>query len=147
MLVTAADIAWARRVAEAHMVDTCRIKVFRIEDRVWNEGSLSYSPGPGTVVYEGKCRVQVRSDINSNAVEAVVGEHEWTYRTNTVQLPISGSGYVTGDPNDVQADCVLELLTSPHDPSRVGRVMNLQADTKTKTHATHRRFLGKELLG
>lgn len=139
MLVTLAEIAADRALAEEHMIDTCRIKRYDVNDRQWNESTLQYSGDAGVVVYEGKFRMQVRSDINSNAVEAVVGEHEWTYRTATAQLPIEGT-------DEVVSDCVLEWLTCPLDPANVGRFYNLQADTKAKTQATHRRFRAKELL-
>lgn len=121
------------------MVDTCIIRRHSPADRVWDEGTGQYSGDTGTIVYQGKFRLQVRSDINANAVEAVVGDHEWTYRTATVQLPIIGS-------TDVVSDCVLEYVTCPLDPGMVGRFYNLQADSKGKTHATHRRFRARELL-
>lgn len=128
-----------RLAIEALMIDRCVIRKFDPDDRVWDEPTLQYYPGAGVIVYSGKCRVQVRSDINANAVEAVIAEHEWTYRTATVQLPIEGT-------SDITADCVLELTASPLDPDRVGIVLNLQADSKGKTHATHRRFRARELL-
>lgn len=139
MLVTKAEIAADRALAEEHMIDTCRIKRYDVSEREWNETTLQYDGDDGTVVYEGKFRMQVRSDINSNAVEAVVGDHEFTYRTATAQLPIEGTA-------DVVSDCVLEWLTCPLDPANEGRIYNLQADTKAKTQASHRRFRAKELL-
>lgn len=135
-----------RVAAERLMVDTCRItRAPQPEDPgytapVFDEDTGQYSGPPRVVVYQGKCRVQVRSDINSNAVEGVVGEHEWTYRTLTVELPIAGT-------EEVKPNCTLEVLTSPLDPSRVGIVINLMADTKNKTHSTHRRYRGRELVG
>ena len=138
--MSAASVTLRGRAAiDKIMVDTCVIHRFDPAVRVWNESTGQYDPGPGVEVYRGRCRVQVRSDINSNAVEAVVGDHEWTYRTATVQLPIEGTERVV-------ADCVLTLLSSPHDPARVGIKLNLQADTKGKTHATHRRFRSREVL-
>lgn len=128
-----------RRAIEKLMVDTCEIRRFSASDRVFNESTGQYAEGSGVLVYSGKCRVQVRSDINANAVEAVVGEHEWTYRTNTVQLPIAGTSAVV-------TDCVLTITSCPLDPVRVGIRMNLQAESKGKTHATHRRFRGREVL-
>lgn len=134
----ASTVLAGRQAIEDLMVDTCRVTRYDSNDRTWNETTGQYSGDTGTVVYEGKFRIQVRSDINANAVEAVVGEHEWTYRTATVQLPIEGTGGIV-------ADCVLEILTCPLDPDMEGRLYNLQADTKGKTHATHRRFRAKEL--
>lgn len=139
MLLTAADIAAGRQIAESEMVDRCIIKRFDPSDRVWNESTMQYDDGPGTIVYEGKCRVQVRADINQNAYEAVVGDHEWTIRNATVQLPIAGT-------SDIVADCVFELTKSPYDPDRVGMIANLRAETKPKTQATHRRFYFQEVV-
>lgn len=137
--MNAAEVAEDRALAEEQMIDTCRIRRHDANDRIWDEATGQYSGDTGEIVYEGKFRMQVRSDINANAVEAVVAEHEWTYRTATAQLPIAGTA-------EVAPGCVLEWLTCPLDPSNVGRVYNLQADSKGKTHATHRRFRAKELL-
>ncbi len=139
MLITPAEVAEDRAMAEAEMIDTCRIKRFDPSDRVWNEDTGQYDPGAGTTVYEGKCRLQVRSDINANAVEAVVAEHETTYRTATLQLPISGSEAVV-------PDCVAEILTCSLDPHMVGRILNLQAESKGKTMSSHRRFRAREVV-
>jgi hypothetical protein len=134
-----AAVLAGRQSVERLMIDRCIIRRFAAGDRVWNEDTLQYDLGAGEIVYTGRCRVQVRADINSNAVEAVIADHEWTYRTATVQLPIEGT-------EGVVSDCVLELTESPLDPARVGLVLNLQADSKSKTHATHRRFRAREVL-
>lgn len=138
-LLSAADVAFGRALAEAHFVDTCRITKSGIGKGPFNETTGQYDPPPRVLVYEGRCRIQVRSDINSNAVEAVVGEHEWTYRTGTMQLPMAGTG-------DIKPDYVAEILTCPFDESMVGRQYNMQAESKGKTHATHRRYRIREVL-
>lgn len=122
------------------MIDTCRITHPAKTPRgPLNEDTGQYPEVERVVAYEGKCRIQVRSDINSNAVEAVVGDHEWAYRTGTVQLPIDGTGHIL--PN-----AVCEHLTAPLDPSLEGGLYTLKADVKGKTHSTHRRFGMTELL-
>lgn len=128
-----------RLAAESLMVDTCRITKPGEGKGPFNEHTGQYDPPPRITVYEGKCRIQVRSDINANAVEAVVGDHEWTYRTATLQLPIEGTG-------QIRPDFVCEYLTCPLDPDMVGRQFNMQAESKGKTHATHRRYRLRELL-
>lgn len=140
VLISQAEVLADRRMAEAEMIDTCRITKDGVGPKVWDENTLQYTLPPRVVVYEGKCRVQVRSDINSNAVEAVVAEHEWTYRTATLMLPIDGS-------EEVSTDHQAEIIACPLDPGMVGRLLNLQADTKGKTHASCRRFRTRELLG
>ncbi len=106
---------------------------------VLDEGTGQYPDPARIVVYEGKCRIQVRSDINSNAVEAVAGDHEFMYRTGTMQLPVAGTGYIG-------PDCVATITGCPLDPDMVDREFNLMAETKGKTHATHRRYRIKEVL-
>lgn len=155
MLISQAEIAEDRAMVEAEMIDRGRVTRTAVEgDAEWVDTStldanLQYPTQGRVIVYEGRCRVQVRSDINANAVEAVVADHEWTYRTSTAQFPMfadPAKGDI-GDPSIIQPDCILEILMSPLDPSRVGRTMNLQADSKNKTQASHRRFRARELLG
>lgn len=163
-LLTAQEIAEDRAIAAAQMIDVCRITAPGAGGKgAFNETTLQYATparvivyGPGAVdldtgdpivgdtprgraILAGKYRIQVRSDINSNAVEAVVAEHEWTYRTATLQLPILGTEHL-------QSDYVLEIVTCTYDEALVGRVFNMQAETKGKTHATHRRFRIRELM-
>lgn len=128
-----------RRAIEALMVDTCRITKPGVGKGPFNEATGQRDKPARVQVYEGPCRLQVRSDINSNAVEAVVAEHEWTYRTATLQLPMAGTG-------DLKPDYVVEMVTVPYDPSMVGKQYNMQAESKAKTHATHRRFGVREVL-
>lgn len=103
-----------------------------------------YPPVGKVTIYRGPGRVQVRADINSNAVEAVVGEREGTYRTATIQLPIDTPTWATGSTADILPDDELIIIACPLDAAMVGRHINLQADTKGKTHATHRRFRSRE---
>lgn len=138
-LISPTEVAEDRAIAEAQMIDTCRITKPGVGKGPFDEATMKYAPPARIPVYEGKCRIQVRSDINSNAVEAVVAEHEWTYRTATLQLPIEGTGEILGD-------YVAEILTCPYDPEMVGRVFNLQVESKGKTLATHRRYRIRELM-
>lgn len=152
MLISAAEVAEDRAMAEAEMIDTGRVtrKLIPGEagyaEPVFNEVTGQYTEPAPTVIYEGRCRVQVRADINSNAVEAVVGEHEWTYRTSTAQFPMFAGQDDAGDPSAIRSDDTLQILASPFDSARVGAVLNLQADSKSKTFASHRRFRAKEVL-
>lgn len=129
------------------MIDTCRVTKDGAGPKVWDEATLQYTLPPRVVVYEGPCRLQVRSDINANAVEAVVAEHEWTYRTATLQLPIDTPAGATGSAAAVSTDHQAEILTCPLDSNMVGRILNLQAESKGKTMSSHRRFRTRELLG
>lgn len=147
MLISAAEVAEDRAMANAEMIDTCRItRAIAPSPDDFNESTLQYDPPPPEVIYEGPCRVQVRADINSNAVEAVVAEHEWTYRTGTLQLPITAPADAVGSTANVRPDDTAEILTCPLDVEMAGRQLNLQADTKGKTMASCRRFRTRELL-
>lgn len=125
---------------EALMIDTCRITRPGDGVPVFDEDTGQYTNPEPVVVYEGKCRIQVRSDINSNAVAAVIGEHEFTYRTGTLQLPIEGTG-------DVSTDSTAIVTACPLDADMVGRQLHVMAETKGKTHATHRRYRIREVVG
>lgn len=157
-LLSVRDVQFGRELAEAHFIDTCQITVDGTgETGPINEETGQYDDPPRRVVYgpgatteagvpitdpevlSGKCRIQVRSDINANAVEAVIGEHEFTYRTATLQLPIAGTA-------DVRPDSIAVLLSCPLDPSLEGAEFNVQAETKGKTHATHRRYRIREVV-
>lgn len=131
------------------MVD--RIRVYRADPAApppVMDADFHYPPVPDIVIYEGRAHVQVRSDINSNAYEAVIGEHEGTVRTCTIDVPVVADPE-QGDIGSTAAilpDDACTILESPMDPERVGRVMNLQAETKDKTFSTRRRLRGLEVV-
>lgn len=139
--MSAESVTLAGRAAiESLMIDTCRVTKAGVGKGPFNATTGQYAPPARITVYEGKCRIQVRSDINSNAVEAVVGDYESVYRTATLQLP------VTATSGAIEPDCVATLLTCPLDPSLVGTEYGVLAETKGKTHASHRRFRIREVL-
>lgn len=162
-LLSATEIAEDRAIAEAQMLDVIQITKPGVGKGPFNEATMKYDTPARIVIYgpeavddvtgapltpgdpvsrailAGKYRIQVRSDINSNAVEAVVAEHEWTYRTATLQLPILGTGHI-------KSDYVAVPVTCTYDPEMVGRVFNLQVESKGKSQATHRRYRIRELM-
>jgi hypothetical protein len=136
-----------RRKVLALMVDT--IRVVRPDpdapEAVMDPATGQYVDAAKVTIYRGPGRVQVRADINSNAVEAVVGEREGTYRTATVQFPIDTPAGAVGKTSLILPDDEAIIEKCPLDPEGMeGRHINLQADTKGKTHATHRRFRSRE---
>lgn len=120
------------------MTDTCRITKPGTGSVAFNETTGQNTPPARVVVYEGPCRFQVKSDMNSNVVETTAGDHEWSYLTATLQLPIDGSELV-------RPDNVAEVLTCPYDATMVGRVWNVQS-IYHKSHATHRRYRIREVI-
>lgn len=133
-----ATIAEGRAEIESLMLATCRITKPGTGTPTFDEATGQYTDPPRVPVYEGKCRIQVKADINSNVVETTAGEREWTYLTMTLQLPIEGS-------EAVRPDDICEILTSPEDSSLEGRLLNIQG-MYHKSAATHRRFRVREVI-
>jgi hypothetical protein len=155
-MVSAADIeatvAEGRAEMESLMLDRCRITRPTRPDEadyvppVLDETTGQYPTPARVVVYEGKCRIQVKADINSNVVETTAGEREWTYLTMTLQLPVRPGRGDKGSSEAVRPDNILELTRCCLDPDLEGRLLNIQG-TYHKSQATHRRFRVRELIG
>lgn len=142
-----AHLALGRAEMETLMLDTVRITKPGEGARVFDEETMQYTDPPRVVVYEGKCRLQVKADINSNVVETTAGDREATYLTATLQLPIDADdSTVVGEPGDVRPDHVAEYLTCLTDATMVGRKWNIQG-IYHKSQATHRRFRVREVIG
>jgi hypothetical protein len=146
-------LAEGRAEMESLMLATCRITrpaepgdPEYVDTSTIDEATGQYPAAGRVVVYgpdvpagnDGRCRIQVKADINSNVVETTAGEREWTYLTMTLQLPIAGS-------EAVRPDNICELLTSPEDTSLEGRLLNIQG-MYHKSAATHRRFRVREVI-
>jgi hypothetical protein len=146
-LLSSGEIAEDRRDAEDNMSDRCRITKPGTGKGTWNPATGKYDNPPArVVVYEGRCRLQVKADINSNVVETTAGEREWTYLTGTLQVPIyqvDADG--VGTTGAVRPDHVAEVLAAPSDSTMVGRLFNVQG-IHHKSQATHRRFRIKEVI-
>lgn len=145
-LLSPAEIAEDRLTAEANMPDWVRVtkpgsgKPVRDEET----GQITY-PG-SVVVYEGRCRVQIKADINSNLVETTAGDREETYLTSTLQTPITRVDQDgTGNPGDIRPDNVATLIRCLNDPAIEGSEFNIQGGLSHKSHATHRRFRLREV--
>lgn len=141
-LLTDAEIAEDRAMAEANLPDTCKIERVRVGRGAFDETTGQYAndepDSPRDLIYEGPCKVQIRADINSNIVEPIEVEREWGYETSTLKVPISGT---TG----VRPDDVCTILTSRYDPALPGRVFNVHT-TDHKSLASTRRFKLREAV-
>ena len=122
------------------MTDTCRITLAASGKGPFNQSTGSYDPPERILAYEGPCRFQIRADINSNVVEPVVAEREWSYQTSSLQLPVEAS--IKADRPDAVAEC----LTSRYDPSMPGRRFGILAGNH-KSQARIRRLRVKEVTG
>lgn len=153
MLLSDRDIAEGRAMAQAEMVDTCRIvrsaavgSTGAIDETTGKYPSQSIPLDDATVIYEGPCRLQIRSDINANIVEPQELEREWAYQTSTLQLPVDADArIVSGASKDVQTSDVCLVLTARYDPSLPGRAFNVNATTH-KTMSSVRRFRIREAV-
>lgn len=123
------------------MLDRCRITIASKDRGPLNTETGKYDSPPAPVLlYEGPCRFQIRADINSNVVEPVVGDREWSYQTSTLELPVVDS--VKADRPDAVAVC----LTARYDPSLPGRRFGIVAGHH-KSQAHSRRLRLKEVTG
>jgi hypothetical protein len=152
--VSADDLLYdGRYAAEDLMVDRVRITRASVNDGrgrgPMNPTTLKYDQRPEpTLIYEGRAHFQVRADINGNAYESEIAQHEGTIRTANVDLPIDpdpDQGDI-GDPSAVRADDRCTLLHSEHDPRREGAIFNIKAETKDKTYNTRRRLSVLEVI-
>jgi hypothetical protein len=109
MTVESGVLGFGRRMAEARMTDTVRIKR--------SSGTPTPDPVTGdlvytyTTVYEGKCRLVLRSSVvaDEDAQSQLVGVQQ-----PRLDVPVSGTG-------DVRNDDLFEILSSVGDPQLVGR--------------------------
>ena len=102
-------------------------------------------PGERVTVYEGRCRLQVKADINSNVVETTAGDREWTYLTAQLQLPSETHPDDIGDVDAVDVDQICDWLEAPFSPSLVGTRFNIQGPYH-KSQAVYLRFRVRELV-
>lgn len=146
-LLSDRDIAEGRALAQNELRDTCRIVRYPapaaggVLDETTGQypGQTQGIPTGATVIYEGPCRIQIRSDINANIVEPQELEREWAYQTSTLQLPIDADDrIVTGASKEVRSNDVCEYLSSVYDPSLPGRLFNVQATTHKSVSAVRR---------
>jgi hypothetical protein len=80
--------------------------------------------------------------------EAVVAEQEGTIRNSTIKVPVVADpeeGDI-GSTDAILPDDACLILESPMDPTREGRVLNLQAQSQDKTYALSRQLRGLEVL-
>jgi len=130
-----ADIAAAlpglRAQAESLMVDSCVITSGG--EPVWDEAAGEWSTPDGSVVYSGKCRVQLPNVAESNPV---AGETEWTVTAAVVSLPVAGS-------EGVRIGHTVTVTSGVFDSRLSGTVYRVTGEHK-KTHATARRLRCEE---
>jgi hypothetical protein len=132
-LISAADLAEFRAMAEGNMQDACTIT--RVDPEAsaseMDPDTLEYPPAARITVYSGKCRVQIKSVIASSS-GSDAGERQATTQEFEVQLPVAGTG-------GVAITDVVHIDTAMFDSSLEGREFTVVARHE-KTHATARRL-------
>ena len=127
-----------RTFAESLMVATCLITKDGVGEPVFNETTGQYTYPARVTVYEGPCRLQVKSVI-AGSTDADSGERLTTTQEAELQLPIAGT-------DGVAIDHQAKILTNPLDLSLVDRVFTVVARHE-KSHATARRLRVVEVTG
>lgn len=154
-LLSDREVNESRAMAQREMQDTCRIYRYPApaaggaldEETGQYPQQTTDIPAGAVVVYEGPCRIQIRSDINANIVEPQELDREWAYQTSTLQLPVDyDERIVAGASKDVMTKDVCVYLTARYDPALPGRIFNMNATTH-KSQSSVRRFRIREATG
>lgn len=129
-----------RTLAESNMTDRC---IITREDPDAEQGepdpdTLEYPPLDRITVYEGKCRLQVRS-IVSNASTSDAGERQTTVQETEWQGPVATSGGVSVNDVIKMQTCALDPSLADHEFTVKGR--------HGKSQATSRRLRVEEVTG
>lgn len=159
LTITASDVSDHRAMADTYLTDTCTISVSDPDAAapVMDPVTLQYPDTPQVVIYgpgaidletgdplpedspylTGRCRFQIKADINSNIVETTAGEREWTYATAQLQIPVSALR--------VPIDSIVTSLTAAYNPALPGRVFNIHGEIAPKSMPVIRRFRLREV--
>lgn len=137
-LITPADMAEFRAMAESLMVDTCTITRAGVGKGEFNSETGQYDLPARIEIYSGKCRLQVTSIIAGSS-KSDAGERQTIVQAAEIQLPVAGT-------ESVSIDDVAEMTSTAFDAAHVGRKLTVAA-LHAKTHATSRRLRVQEVIG
>lgn len=127
----AIGLSEGRALAESLMTDTCTITRAGTGKGAWNESTGQYDTPARSMVYTGKCRIQIKSIVASSS-ESDAGERASIAQEFELQLPIAGT-------DTVAIHDVAEVTAAAHDDSLVGRKFTVTARHE-KSQATARRL-------
>ena len=139
-LISAADLAEFRAMAEANMVDTCTVTWIDPDagPGEMDPDTLQYPPAVPITVYTGKCRIQIKSAVASSA-NTDAGERQSTTQEFEWQGPITGT-------DGIPVNAVIHMDTAAYDPALEGREFTVVARHE-KSQATARRLRVIEVTG
>lgn len=122
-----------RREAEGRMVDECIIRRPG-GPPVFDPNIGDYTDPDETLVYEGRCEVQISDGLTASTAEA--GGTELTIRRLTLKIPVAAPSPLVGD--------LVEIVACRHDASLAGAEFRVAAG-HAKTFATARRLHVEEV--
>lgn len=135
----AATLPELRAEAERLMTDTCQItRVDPDAPPPVMDGNLEYPEPARLTVYDGKCRVRIRS-VSAGGSESDAGERQASLQEFELHLPVDGTGVVAV--TDVAA-----ITASRFDDSLVGRKFTV-TNRHEMSQATARRLRVIEATG
>jgi hypothetical protein len=124
----AAALPALRAQAESLMVDSCTITAPGTP--VWDEDAGAYVPGAPTVLYSGRCRVQIPQSVPG---APVAGEAEWATSAVVVSVPVAGS-------EPVKVGATVTITSATHDAALDDAQFRVVGIPLAKSHATARRL-------
>lgn len=132
-LISTADLAEFRDLAEAQMLDTCTVT--RVDPDApapqMDPDTLEY-PAPARIeIYSGKCRIQIKSAVAAST-DSDAGERQSTTQEREWQGPIVGT-------EGIAVTDVIHMDTVASDAALVGREFTVVA-LHQKSQATARRL-------
>lgn len=125
-------LAIARAAQEASMTATCTItRPGTGGERVFDEGTGTYSEPVWDVIYSGRCKVK-STDSAQGVAEAEAGERRAVLVHLALHLPIDAKS------GAVRRDDVARVDSNPDDPALVGRDFIVQAGSHATTKTARR---------
>jgi hypothetical protein len=127
-----------RTIAESNMTDACIITRPDPDapPPVMDPVTMQYPDPAAITVYEGKCRLQIKSVV-ANASQSDAGDRQVTVQEMELQLPVTESA-------DVVINDVAKMVTCELDPSLVDHEFTVKG-RHGKSQATARRLRVEEV--
>ncbi|WP_029135322.1 DUF6093 family protein [Nakamurella lactea] len=126
-------LARGRDHANALMQDSCTITIPGEGEGTYDPGTNTTIPPDPTVIYDGRCRIQLSQPVSDRPLVAV---DQKTVVSHVISIPV-------GSPT-VPRMALITITASTHDPANIGRQFTVRSRL-SKTHATAERLQADEL--
>lgn len=127
-----------RALAESLMTASCTITRLPDARGTLNQSTGKYDPPVPTIIYAGKCRMQVRS-VTADGSAKSAGERQATVQQHELHLPVVGT-------ENVAAKDIVTIISASLDDALTGRTFTIVARHE-KSQATARRLPIVEVTG